>query len=180
MKLFVILISECLIFAFRINCSAQVVISPPTPPMDTAKFKWKPMSKGWEITAHGVLIGSGAAAGIAQGRNDVIDDNKWAFRYRHPNLSEQWWNKDSSAARLNSQSYIEQNFLAGFQDLWHRNQMGANICMGIQLVTVAVLSVNDFKKHKRFRWRTPLLLALEANASRLLAKRATLQYYDVF
>lgn len=158
----------------------QFIFPKPAPKIDTASFRWKPMKKGVEITFHGILIGSGAKAGIAQGQNDAIEDNKWGFRERHPNLSESWWNKDSSAARLNAQSYINQNFLAGFQDLWHRNQMGVNICLGIQFFTVGVLTLNDFKKHKKFRWHVPLLLAVEANASRMLMKRATLEYYDVF
>ncbi len=148
--------------------------------IQTDQLKWKPASKGTRFLLHASLITNGIVAGVAQGRTQVSENNKWGRRARHPNGNEYWWNPDSSWRNANGSSWFAANFTPFLRDEWHLNQTITTVTTTAQMGIVAILSIDDFKKHKKPKWGKLLLYLLEANAARLLTKRAVLAYYDVF
>lgn len=145
------------------------------------QFKYKPLSRAGVISLHLGLLGASAGEGIAQGENDVLDNNPHAYKYRHPGQDSVWWHKATAAPVLNSQSWLRQNILAGFNtDRWHQNQMVANLCRASQWGIMIVLQVNTLRRRHHYSAWQSLALVTEAQATRLLAKRLTLEYYNVF
>lgn len=136
-----------------------------------------PASKTTRLLLHAGIILPGTAAGIAQGQSRVIQNNKWGYRWRHPNANERWWNPDSSWRHANGSNFIEANLLVMLRDKDHLNQTVATVTVSTQMSMVALLTLDDFKRHKKLKWGKLLLYIVEANAVRLLAKRATLEYY---
>jgi hypothetical protein len=122
---------------------------------------------------HASIIGAGLIAGVADGQREVIVHNKWAYRYRHPQANEKWWNPDSTWKRADK---VPQ-FMVFTQDKYHLNQAIRSTMFATQTGFVAVLQVDDFKSKGRFRiW--PLLLHIaEAQASYMIAKGLTHRYY---
>lgn len=143
-------------------------------------LKHQPMKPTPLILTHLGLIGLGAGAGIAQGQNDILDNNKHAFGYRHRDLNPAWWDKEITAPRLNQDSRFRQTFLSWTQDRWHQNQSTANVLIGTQFALVGILSMDDFNRSGKVRWGRLVLYVIEANASRMIAKHFTMKYYDVF
>lgn len=169
-----------LFILFTISASSQKLNIDTSLYKNPYKFKHQPMKPTPLALTHLALVSNGVAAGISQGRNDVIDNNRHAFAHRHPDLNPAWWDKTITAPRLNSDSWLRQNFFSFTQDLWHQQQTVANICIANQIGLVAILSMDDFNRHKKIKWGKMILYVVEANASRLIAKRATLEYYNVF
>lgn len=142
---------------------------------------YKPLPR-WVL--HASLIAPGIIAGIAQGQNDVTRHNIWGYRYRHPYANENWWNSDSSWRIANGNSWAAANFTAFTKDKEHLNQAIATVMISGQMAVVAVWTIDDMKRSTRKPVGKMLLhiglRILEANAARLLAKRATIAFYDVY
>jgi len=129
---------------------------------------------------HASIVGSGLIAGFADGQREVIQHNKWAYRYRHPNARETWWNPDSTWRRANGDSWAGGSIFAFTKDKYHLNQAIRTTGFTIQLGFVASLTLDDFKKHGKFRFGKLLLHIAEAQVSYWLGKGAAHAYYDVF
>jgi hypothetical protein len=160
--------------------SQQLAMVPVAPPIDTAMLRYKPANGLGRLSLHTAIILPGIAAGIAQGRNDVLQNNIWGYRERHPNANERWFNPDSTWRRANGSNWFAANFTPFAKDQWHLNQAIATFCITTQMGVVAIFSIDDFKRYQKPRFGKLLLRLIEANAARLIAKRATIAYYDVF
>lgn len=76
----------------------------------------------------GGIVAAGLIAGIADGQREVIVHNKWAYRYRHPNANENWWNPDSTWKRADKPP---QMFVL-VSDKYHLNQFIRNGMFAVQ------------------------------------------------
>ena len=158
--------------------TAQRMPQTPNPPLHWQLPKTKaPASKTTRLLLHAGIIVPGIVAGIAQGQQRVIYNNKWGYRYRHPQAYERWWNPDSSWRYANGNNFWQANFGVVIRDKDHFNQAIGTVMVSTQISMVALLSVDDFKRHGWLKFGRMLLYIVEANAVRLLAKRATLEYY---
>lgn len=125
---------------------------------------------------HAALVTAGLIAGVADGQREVIVHNPHAYRYRHPGARENWWNPDSTWRRADRYP----GMLVGLADKYHLNQTIRTTMFSIQMGFVASLTLDEFKKHGRFKPGKLALHILEAQASYWLAKGLTHRYYDVF
>lgn len=158
---------------------AQQLAMVPAPAIDTSFFRYKVAPKG-RAYLHGCIIASNLAAGIAQGLNETAENNKWGIRDRWPRWDESWWNPDSSWRRANGRNWLGREFPI-FSDMWHLNNAVGTFNTYSTVVLCTVLTVDDLRRGKRHRWKSVLrrsvIYSAEATASRLLAKRATLEYF---
>jgi hypothetical protein len=129
---------------------------------------------------HATLITSGIIAGVADGQREVIVHNKWAYRHRHPNARESWWNPDSTWKRQNQRGWVVSGPLAFTQDKYHLNQAIRTTMFSIQTGMVVSLSLDEFKKNGKLKAGRVALYILESQASYWLAKGITHHYYDVW
>lgn len=134
-------------------------------------------SQDWH--KHVAIIGAGLVAGVADGQREVIQHNKWAYRYRHTNANENWWNPDSTWKRANGNSLAGGTVFAFTKDKYHLNGAIRTTMFSVQMGFVASLTLDDFKKHGKFRLWKLLLHIAEAQASYMLGKGLTHQFYKL-
>jgi hypothetical protein len=130
-------------------------------------------SKFWK---HAILATSGIIAGVADGQREVIVHNPWAYRYRHPNANEAWWNPDSTWKKADRYP----GMLVFLADKYHLNQGIRTAMFSVQTGFVVSLSLDEFKRKGKIRAGKVALYILEGQASYWLAKGLTHKYYDVF
>ena len=117
-----------------------------------------------------IIIG-GLIAGIADGQREVIVHNPWAYRYRHPNANERWWNPDSTWRRADS--YPQMFVFAA--DKYHLNQFIRQSMFLGQTTLVVTLHIGE-----KINWKRLLIDLALAQGSYMIGKGLTHKYYDVF
>ena len=122
------------------------------------------------------IVTAGFVAGIADGQREVIVHNPHAYRFRHPNARETWWNPDSTWRRADRYDgpFV---FVA---DKYHLNQFLRQSMFLGQTTIVAVITVGDYKRKGKILWGKLALNIALAQGSYMLAKGLTHRYYDVF
>jgi hypothetical protein len=124
-----------------------------------------------EITA---IAAMGMIAGVADGQREVIVHNKWAYRSRHPQANENWWNPDSTWKRADNGP----QFLVFTKDKYHLNQFIRQSMFLGQTTVIAIVQVGDYKKHGKFRWGKLLLNLAIMQGSYMMAKGLTHKFYQ--
>jgi hypothetical protein len=137
----------------------------------------QPKKNWWKYTS---LVSAGLIAGVADGQREAIQHNKWAYRYRHPNANENWWNPDSTWKRANGATQAGGTLFAFTKDKYHLNGAIRTTMFSIQMGLVSRLTLDEFKKHGKFKPLKLLLHIAIAQASYMLGKGITHRYYDVW
>ena len=135
------------------------------PTIATAQFKGR-----------AAIVAAGVIAGIADGQREVIIHNPHAYRYRHPNAREGWWNPDSTWRRADRYA----GPLVFMADKYHLNQFIRQSMFVGQTTIIAVLTVGDYKTKGRMQWGKLAINLLLMQGSYMLAKGLTHRYYDVW
>lgn len=155
--------------------------------VDAMTNYYRPFGKHTKFWFNTAIIGFGIIAGIADGQREVIQHNKWAYRYRHPNANEYWWNPDSTWKRADGRgnNTLSGSFFAFTKDKYHTNGMIRTSMLSMQYALGATILVNDaiaaVQQGRPVKLLKHLLWSIfKINAPYMLAKYFTHRYYDVF
>ena len=118
----------------------------------------------------GIVI-AGLIAGIADGQREVIVHNPHAYRYRHPNANERWWNPDSTWRRADRYP----GALVFAADKHHLNQFIRQSMFVGQTTLIVTLHFGQ-----KIRWKQLLIDIALAQGSYMVAKGLTHRWYDVW
>jgi hypothetical protein len=135
-----------------------------------------PLLSFGQFKERAAIVAAGLIAGVADGQREVIVHNPHAYRYRHPNAREAWWNPDSTWRRADRYA----GPLVFVADKYHLNQFIRQGMFVGQTTIVAVITVGDYKANGRILWRKLAVNLLLMQGSYMLAKGLTHRYYDVF
>lgn len=141
---------------------------------------YTPLRKGERILMYAGVVVCGLVAGVADGQRETIVHNVHAYRYRHPQANELWWNPRLTANRANGNSYLGGSLFAFTKDKLHLNQMIRSSMFATQSLLVVTLSVDEALRLKKVKPGRILLRLAAAQGSYMLGKHLTHQYYDVF
>ena len=110
---------------------AQVVLPLPVPyrieqrpaiDLHLPNQPYTPLRKGERILMYAGVVVCGLVAGVADGQRETIVHNVHAYRYRHPQANELWWNPRLSANRANGSSYLGGSLFAFTKDKLYLNR----------------------------------------------------------
>lgn len=169
-----------------INSFGQILNVVPAPQIDTVyinqTIKWDPATKTEKILLHATIITCGLVAGVADGQREVIQHNKWAYRYRHPEADEYWWNPDSTWKRADGRgnNTLSGSFFVFLNDKYHLNGFIRTSMFTTQYSVAIVLNIDDVVRRRKFKVKKLVGSILEINLPYMGAKYLTHRYYDVF
>lgn len=135
-----------------------------------------PLLSFGQLKGRAAIVVAGLVAGVADGQREVVAHNPWAYRYRHPNANEYWWNPDSTWRRADRYP----GPLVLMADKYHLNQFIRQSMFAGQTTIVAVLTVGDYKMHGKIKWGKLAINLLLMQGSYMIGKGLTHRYYDVF
>lgn len=139
-------------------------------------FALLPMVATAQLKERATIVVAGLIAGVADGQREVIVHNPHAYRYRHPNAREGWWNPDSTWRKADRYPAP----LVFMADKYHLNQFIRQSMFVGQTTIVAVLTVGDYKQHGKIKWRKLAINLLLMQGSYMIGKGLTHRFYDVF